>query len=88
MRQGLPGCAVDQRIEVGQPAQHLVGKRAGERLVGRAPDRLERGAFGLVERFAPPQHGIDQLKRGAARMNSGRLGHGKRPIRSCGPPPA
>ena len=69
--------AVDQAIEIGQPAQGLVGDGAGETLVGHAAHLTQCRPFGLFQRFAPPQHGVEHLQGRAARVDSGRLSHGR-----------
>gem|GEM_PF-5039502 len=65
--------AVDQFVEVGAPAQNFAGNGAGERPVGVSIDPREGGTARLVERFAPPQHGIDKVERGTARGKAGNV---------------
>ena len=78
--QGLARGAVDQRVEIDKPAQGFARDRAGERLVLELADVGGRRAEGDVQRLAPPQDGIEQAKRGAARVDSGGLGHGRSPL--------
>ena len=75
------GGAVDQRVEIDQPAQHFAGDGAGERPVLEAANVAGRGAEGDIERLAAPQHGIEQAQRGAARGETGGHGHGGSPTR-------
>ena len=66
--QALARGAVDQRVEIGQPAQRLAGDRDGQRMIGRrqVADRPAR----RVERLAAAQHGIEHLQRRAARADA------------------
>ena len=73
--QDLLGRAVYQGVEIGQPAQGLARNRLGERTVGRLADVRQGRALGLLQRLAPPEHGIEQAERSAAHGKSGRKGH-------------
>ena len=59
--------AVDQRVDVGQPAQRLGRDRAGQRAVGIGAHVLQGIVGRLVERLAAPQHRIEQAQRRRAR---------------------
>ena len=61
--QGLARGAVDQRVEIDKPAQGFARDRAGERLVLELADVGGRRAEGDVQRLAPPQDGIEPLRR-------------------------
>ena len=71
--QVLAGGAIDQRVEIGQPAQRLGCQGAGERAVGIAADALQRGRPRLLERLAPAEHGIAQAQRSFAGGESGNV---------------
>jgi len=75
--QALFGDAVDQRINVSQPAQRLARNRTGERAVGRGANRAERRALGDFQRLPPAQNRIKQTKRSAAHGKSGGGWHGR-----------
>ncbi len=65
--QALAGGAVDQAVEVRQAAHGLAGDRHRQRLVRRGkPAHLLRRR---VDRQPAPEHGIEDLQRGAARAN-------------------
>ncbi len=66
--QALPRGAVDQRIEVGDPAQCLARYGDGEPVVGRC--EVAGGGAGGIERPALAKHGIEHLQRGAARADA------------------
>ena len=68
------GSAVDQRVEIHQPAQHLTRQRPRQPAIGRR-QALTGGMGGIVERFAPAQHGIDHAQRGAAGGKAGDFIH-------------
>ena len=63
--QSLPGRAVDQCIEVGEPPQRLARDGDRERPVGRR-EVADRGGCGL-EGLPAAKHRIEQLQRRAAR---------------------
>ena len=67
--------AVDQRVEIGEPAQRLVDDRERQCTVGGAVDTAQRSALGLFERLAAPQHRVQQFERRAAGGKSGGFGH-------------
>jgi hypothetical protein len=71
--------AVDQRVEIDRPAQGFARNGAGERLVLELADVGCRRAESDIERLAPPENGIEQAKRGAARVDTGGLSHGAAP---------
>ena len=67
--QRLCGRAVDQRIEIVQPAQALAGDGDGKPavLTGQPAHRPTR----LLQRLAPPQHRIEQTQRRRSRGHAG-----------------
>ena len=67
MRQRPLSRRIDQRVEIGQVAQHLGGDRARQRAVVVGADAGERAAAGLFDRLAPPQHRVEQPQRRLAR---------------------
>jgi hypothetical protein len=68
--QDLAGCAVDQRVEIGQRAQHFGGDGVGERAI-LPRQSLRRAVQRQFERLAPAQHGVQQPQRRAARWQAG-----------------
>ena len=80
MRQRLLGRAVDQRVEIDQPAQDFAGNGPRQRLVLELADVAGRAVEGDVERFALAKHCIEQAQRSAAGVDTGRLGHGGQPL--------
>ncbi len=81
VRQALLRGAVDQRVEIDQPAQDFAGDGPGQRAVGVIAHVPGRRAQRLVERLAAAQHGVEHFERGAARGKTGGIGH--RPSALC-----
>jgi hypothetical protein len=81
------GGAVDQRVEIDQPAQRLASQRPRQGLVGLAANPLQGRVPRLFERLAAPQHGIEQVQRSLARGKAGNV-HGWVPRSNCPAPPA
>ncbi len=71
--------AVDQPVQIDEPAQHLSGYGAGQRLVLEPADILCRRTERHVQRLAAAQGCIEQAKRSAARVDTGGLSHGRAP---------
>ncbi|GEO02169.1 hypothetical protein NSE01_40010 [Novosphingobium sediminis] len=82
--QNLPGRAIDQAVEIGEPAQRFLrdGKREGA--VIAALDRAQYRRGGLIERIATAQHGIEQAQRSAASRDAGKVIAGIRGMGSTG----
>jgi hypothetical protein len=83
---------IDQPIQIHHPAQRLARQRAGQRLVGRG-QALRGGMGGIVQRFAPAQHGIHQAQGGTAGGRPGMVGFADAgssppPRPYCNPAPA
>ena len=75
--QALPGGAVDQRVEVGQPAKRLAADRHREAVVGaRQPADALGGGF---ERPSAAQHRVEHDQRRAARGDAVTAWHRRRP---------
>ncbi len=70
--QSLAGRAVDQRVEIRQPAQRFAGDRHREPMVLRR--QVADRAAGGVERLTAPQHRVEHLQRRTARTNTLVLG--------------
>jgi hypothetical protein len=83
VRQRLGGRAVDQRVDVGHPAQRFRHDGDGKGAVGTGKP-LCGGVHRDVERVAAAQNRVDQPQRGAARREAGRIGGGARPAAPVG----
>ena len=64
---------IDQRVEIGKAAQRLGRDGMGKRAVIAALDPLGGTVERRLERQALTEHCIEQLERGAARRNAGRV---------------
>ena len=73
IRQAAAGRRVDQRIEIGQAAQCFGGDGMGKRAIVAALDPLGGTIERRLERQALTEHCIEQLQRGAARRDPGRI---------------
>jgi hypothetical protein len=61
VRKALSGCAVDKRIQIGNPPQRLAGNGDRECMIRRR--KLAFGGSGSVEGLAPPKNRIEHLER-------------------------
>ena len=64
----LPGCAIDQRIKIGQSAKRLSGNCAGQ---GGIRGWQAAGSLGrIVHRLATPQNRIEDPERGSSSFHA------------------
>ena len=68
--QRLGGCRIDQRIEIGQPAQHGRRQVARQRPVGTQRDAVERRFERQLERRATAEHRHQQAQGAFARRDA------------------
>ena len=71
--QGLPGRRIDQRVEIGEPAQRFGGDGVRQRPIVAALDPPGRRIERRFDRLPAPQHGIEHTHRRAACRYAGAI---------------